>query len=72
MAGDFEILYIKAVDNLDAEYGGDDVYLGSELIGFRPYDGSDSLEIANEVRRELAAMLRERLGWKTAPVEEEQ
>jgi hypothetical protein len=45
------------------DYGGHDVYLSGKLIGFRPYDGSDSAEVAAEVVQSLADLLAERLGW---------
>jgi hypothetical protein len=51
--------------------GGCKVYLTGQLIGHRPYDGSDTDEVAAETVQALSELLRERLGWKPeAPPEE--
>jgi hypothetical protein len=44
-------------------YGGFDVFLSGIPLGRRKYDGSDGDDVAEEVARELAGLLRERLGW---------
>lgn len=56
-------LAITARGNGYDNYDGHMVYLNGELIGHRPYDGSDSDEVCDETARTLAEMLRERLGW---------
>src|SRR3954471_14875637 len=45
------------------DYAPHEVRLAGELIGYRPHDGSCHEEVVAEVAGELAALLRERLGW---------
>jgi hypothetical protein len=54
----------------DADYGDHYVYLNGELIGHRPYDGSNHDEICDEVIKAFAGILRERLGWSINPESE--
>ena len=56
-------LYIEP-EVATSEYGGDLVWLGESLVGFRPYDGCDAHDITNEVTGALAELLREKLGYK--------
>lgn len=44
--------------------GGHDVSLNGAVIGVRPYDGSASDEVFDEVVVALAGLLGEKLGWK--------
>lgn len=53
------------VEQRDYGYGGHYVYLGGSLIGTRPYDGSEPLEIANEVAGALAVLVSDHLKWSS-------
>ena len=44
-------------------YSGHEVRLNGHYVGYRPFDGSNSAEVGDEVMRSLAGFLRERLGW---------
>lgn len=45
-------------------YHGYDVFLNGQLVGFRPYDGSDTEDVETEVVTALAQLVRAQLGWK--------
>ena len=63
---------IITVENVwSDDYGGCNVYLSGQLIGHRPYDGSDTAEVAAQVVRALSGLLRERLGWKPEAPDDE-
>lgn len=69
MAGNARFPYVHVEQAAD---WGHWVYLDGHPIGHRKYDGTMPEEIPDEVFRELAAMLRERLGWETDPPKEEE
>lgn len=47
-----------------AYYADDYVYLNGNLIGCRPHDGSEPMEVADQVMGALASMLGKELGWE--------
>lgn len=55
-------------DDLD-DHVGRTVYLNDQVIGFRPYNGADDDEIADEVLAGLAELLREKFGWPKESLE---
>ena len=44
-------------------YGPHEVRLSGHLVGYHPFDGSNSEQVADKVLASFAALLRERLGW---------
>lgn len=45
------------------DYRPHEVRLNGQLIGYRPWDGSDSRDVIAEVVSGLAGLLGERFGW---------
>lgn len=48
-------------------YGDYEVRINDQLVGYRRYDGSDSMEVEEEVANALALMLRGFLRYEEAP-----
>ena len=55
------------VDGTNRDYGGNDIYIGDQLVAHRPFTGADISDIEEELTMVMATMLRREL-LKEMPV----